>query len=471
MRTQAEIERKYEAEPGTGIPTLDEIPGVTATAGPQHETLEAVYYDTSDLRLVRSGLTLRRREGGADEGWHLKVPTGKDQRDEIRLPLSGRLDQLAELTLGYTRGAQLEPVATIRTDRTRWELVGRKGKLLAEVTDDKVTAERPGSSTPDSWREVEVELGEGDVDLLDLAEQNLREAGFWRSEASSKLARVLGTGPHSAETPSRKASGGEAVMAYVRSQVEAIKHYDVLVRQDEDDAVHQMRVATRRLRSALRVYRKLLDTGELAAELQWLGQQLSAARDLEVQQARIQNAIEQLPPELVVGQVQARLPRHFGPEQEKARRNVLEALRGERYLALLDQLEQLMAAPRLTSGASRKARKALPKQLDRAYRKADRRLRAGDIHPARKAAKRLRYGLEAAVPVLGKPADQTRKRAKDFTKLAGEYQDSVVARPLLRTLGMRGQGFTFGLLHGREATIARRVQDRLPRSWKKVKWG
>jgi len=146
-------------------------------------------------------------------------------------------------------------------------------------------------------------------------------------------------------------------------------------------------------------------------------------------------------------------------------------LHSERYLALLDELEQLVAAPRLTGEAGRKARKVLPKQLDRAYARANQRFRAGDIHPARKAAKRLRYGLEAAVPVLGKPADKTRKRAKDFTKLAGEYQDSVVLGPLLRMLGMRGQGFTFGLLHGRESSIARRVQNRLPRSWKKVKWG
>src|SRR5882724_11829607 len=123
---RTEIERKYEAASGTGVPSFNTIPGVSAITGPRHEILQATYYDTPDLRLVRSGLTLRRREGGKDEGWHLKVPTGQDERAEIRLPLAGRLDDLADLTLGYTRGAPLKPVATIKTDRTRWELVGPK---------------------------------------------------------------------------------------------------------------------------------------------------------------------------------------------------------------------------------------------------------------------------------------------------------------------------------------------------------
>jgi CHAD domain-containing protein len=476
MRTQAEIERKYEAESGIGVPALDTIPGVAATEGPQHETLEAVYYDTADLRLVRSGLTLRRREGGSDEGWHLKVPTGEDERSEIHLPLAGELDQLAELTLGYTRGAPLQPVARIRTDRTRWELMGRKGKLLAEVTDDRVTAERTDTPGENTWREVEVELGNGDRELLDRTEENLRQAGFKRSQVSSKLSRVLGTGPRRTESPRRNATAGEAVMAYIRDQVDTIKLYDVLVRQDADDAVHQMRVATRRLRSALRVYRRLVDTGDLAGELQWLGRRLSPARDLEVQYERMQQAVSSLPAELVPGPVQARLTRYFGPAQQKARRKVLEALRGKRYLRLLDRLDQVVASPSLSGKAGRKARKELPRHLDRAYRKADQRVAAGEIHPARKAAKRLRYGLEAAVPVLGKRADQARKRAKDFTKVGGDYQDSVIAGPVLRTLGMQAHlagenGFTFGLLHGREDAKAERVAQQVPRTWKRVRWG
>jgi CHAD domain-containing protein len=472
---KTEIERKYEAGSGTGVPSFNTIPGVAAITGPRYEVLEATYYDTPDLRLVRSGLTLRRREGGKDEGWHLKVPNGEDERSEIHMPLSGKLDDLAELTLGYTRGAPLKPVAKIKTNRTRWELLGPKGKLLAEVTDDRVTAARSGASADDTWREIEVELGEGDVSLLDKAERNLRRAGFQRSRASSKLSRVLGIGPSSPRRPRGKAKAGEAVMAYIRDQVDTIKHYDILVRQNADDAVHQMRVGARRLRSALRIYRRLVDAGDLAAELQWLGRKLSPARDLEVQYERLQKAISGLPAELVAGPVQARLTRYFGPEQEKAHRVVVETLHGKRYFRLLERLDRLVAGPALTKKAGRRARKELPKHLNRAYRKTSRRVQAGEIHPARKAAKRLRYGLEVAVPVLGKPADKARKRVKDFTTLCGGYQDSVVVRPTLRELGMQAHlagenGFTSGLLYGVEDANAAHVARKIPRRWRRVKW-
>ena len=49
--------------------------------------LSATYYDTADLRLLRSRMTLRRRRGGSDAGWHLKLPAGADSRDEVRHPL------------------------------------------------------------------------------------------------------------------------------------------------------------------------------------------------------------------------------------------------------------------------------------------------------------------------------------------------------------------------------------------------
>lgn len=471
MRTHVETERKYEAESDISVPALDTIPGVTATTGPHHQTLEAIYYDTPDLRLIRSGMTLRRRDGGDDSGWHLKVPSGGDSRTEIHLPSAGDLDRLAELALGYTRGAPLEQVATVTTDRTRWELLGRKGKLLAEVTDDHVTATHSAES--DTWREIEVELGEGDFSLLDHAEKTLRQAGFARSSASSKLSRILGVEPLSPPRLNGKMSAGDAVLAYIRGQVDTLKHYDVLVRQDADDAVHQMRVATRRLRSALRVYRRLFEAGDLADSLKWLGGQLSPARDLEVQYERHHSAITGLPVELVPGPVLARLERHFSPAREKARQAVLRTLRGKRYLGLLAQLDQFIESPPTTSKAARKARKELPKHLKRAYRKASRRVAAGEIHPARKAAKRLRYGLEAAVPVLGKPADKARKRSKDFTKLGGAYQDRVVALPTLRELGMQSHragenAFTFGLLYGTESTQAAQVAAQIEGCWKRV---
>jgi len=75
----------------------------------------------ADLRLTRSGLTLRRRRGGSDDGWHLKLPAGADSRDEVRLP-SGRSrkppEPLVALTRAAHRGARLEPV--VEPTRNEW---------------------------------------------------------------------------------------------------------------------------------------------------------------------------------------------------------------------------------------------------------------------------------------------------------------------------------------------------------------
>src|SRR6201994_842131 len=82
-----EIELKYEAGPDTVLPPLEDLPRVASEAGPAEQNLEAEYYDTGDLRLLRAGVTLRGRRGGEDSGGHLKLPAGRDPRREIRLPL------------------------------------------------------------------------------------------------------------------------------------------------------------------------------------------------------------------------------------------------------------------------------------------------------------------------------------------------------------------------------------------------
>ncbi|MFD7656698.1 CYTH domain-containing protein, partial [Actinosynnema sp. NPDC059797] len=192
-----ETERKYEAPDGVALPDLTGLPGVAAAAGPEEQRLEAVYYDTADLRLARAGLTLRRRTGGDDAGWHLKLPVGGDTREEVRLP-PGRAakhppKELGSLVQVHARGNALEPVARIRTTRHRWQLVDDKGRLLAEVVEDLVSAQDAvDDSNVESWREVEVELGErGDVGLLERVEARLSDAGIVRSRSSAKLTRLL----------------------------------------------------------------------------------------------------------------------------------------------------------------------------------------------------------------------------------------------------------------------------------------
>ena len=244
---------------------------------------------------------------------------------------------------------------------------------------------------------------------------------------------------------------------------------DLRLRADRDDSVHQLRIAARRLRSALTSYRPLLEpsaTDDLRDELRWLGQSLAEARDAQVLRERLHAVIDAEPPELVLGPVVSRID----DELRTARRTGLEdasrALDSDRYFRLLDALDQLVASPPLSPAADRPARKALSRLLGRDAKRLRRAVSAIDasaagperdaaLHETRKKAKRLRYAAESAVPVLGKPAKRLAASVKKMQQALGEHQDSVVARERLREYGVRAHGsaengFTFGRLHGLE---------------------
>lgn len=479
-----ETERKYEAPSDASLPDLTEITGVAT--GPEEFDLEATYFDTADYRLARAGVTLRRRVGGEDEGWHLKLPAGEDSRQEVRVPLGRAVKQppkdLSSLVRAHTRGSDLTPVAEIRTNRRRWQLTNGNGQLLAEVVDDVVTAQTTGASTTtSSWREIEVELGEGgDRKLLDTVERHLGEAGIHPSSSKSKLSQVIGVKRDAVPTIGKKATAGEVVLAYLHEQRAALQNQDPRVRRNEDDAVHQMRVATRRMRSALQAFGKIVDrdsTRPLTDELKWLAGVLGTSRDLEVLRSRFEDALHSLPPEIVLGDVAARLTRHFAPLEAKAHKDSVAALDGTRYFDLLNAIDTLLAEPPLTKLASGKAKDVLPKLVEKARHRLDVRVEAAlatndsdePLHETRKAAKRLRYSAEVAEPALGKHAKALRKRAKDVQTLLGEHQDSVVARPVLLDLGRGDEnGFTFGLLYGREVELAHRTEAELPALWRKL---
>src|SRR6266487_4646007 len=234
----SETETKYEVPDGTGMPPLDELPfgqltGVSAVSEPDEKLLDAEYYDTDDLRLIRSGITLRRRTGGSDDGWHLKLPDGADTRQEIRLPPGQRgvpPAELAGLVRAYVRGAELRPVARMATRRQTVVLLDGAGEPLAEVASDDVHAEALGDSAAVSrWHEVEVELTGGDRPLLRSAGELLRRQGLVQADRAAKLERALGDRlPRPAEPPrlTPQSPAGEVVLAYLRKQAKAIMTLD-----------------------------------------------------------------------------------------------------------------------------------------------------------------------------------------------------------------------------------------------------
>jgi len=198
-----ETEQKYDAAADFIMPDLGGLEGHAKATGRRRFYLSAIYFDTEELDLIKNRITLRRRVGGPDEGWHLKLPVRKDTRQEIRTPLSAGDTEtvparLAAQVEDITAGRALHPIAVLDTERTVVTLTGQAGEPLAEVADDLVTATRlnkPGAE-PMTWREIEVEAAEGAdaAGVLEAAGQALREAGARRSTAASKLSRLLGTG-------------------------------------------------------------------------------------------------------------------------------------------------------------------------------------------------------------------------------------------------------------------------------------
>jgi hypothetical protein len=123
MKAHHEVERKYEVEADASVPHLAALPKVASVEDPQELDLEAVYFDTEGQDLTRVGITLRRRTGGDDEGWHLKLPRGPGDREELTEPLGRRSaattvpETLRSLVQVHVRGRALLAVATVRNRR------------------------------------------------------------------------------------------------------------------------------------------------------------------------------------------------------------------------------------------------------------------------------------------------------------------------------------------------------------------
>ncbi|MHB9753809.1 CYTH and CHAD domain-containing protein [Streptomyces sp. BYX5S] len=494
--TKREIERKYDAPTDDfRLPDLHKVPGVSTVVDKGVVELDAVYYDTEDQRLATDSITLRHRRGGDDAGWHLKLPVALSEgvRDEVQAPPSDTLPRaLAGLVRSRVRGDELIPVVRLRSSRDVSHLTGADGTLLAEVCVDAVHAERPGGERSTAWTEIEVELADGaDPAFLGKVEKRLRKAGVERSASASKLARALaetGTRPRTPErADGEPGSAGEHVLTRLRAQRDALVELDPAVRRDLPDSVHQMRVATRRMRSAFKSYKKVLDpavTEPVGEELKWLAGELGIDRDSEVLTERLTARIDAVPRTLLLGPVRGRLRIWAVAQRHGSRRRTISVLDGRRYLALLDALDALLAQPPLLPGAAKPAAQVLAKAALKDHARLATRVehalslppgtdRDLALHEARKAAKRARYAGETAVPALGKQAKKFAKRMKKVQSLLGEHQDSVVARETLRQIAIQAHAagetaFTWGLLYGQEQAAAADGERRLPARWERA---
>jgi CHAD domain-containing protein len=502
-----EQERKYDVDATAEVPALEGVAGIVRVGTPHTISLDAVYFDTSDLRLAASAITLRRRHGGSDAGWHLKLPVATDRKEEVRLPLGADRDRvpgpLHELVRSEARDHPLGPVTRIRNERVEHPLLGSDDVVLAVLCDDHVTTEQlgteriraqgsAGGGTPEpsqSWREWEVELVSGTPQLLDLLEPRLFRAGAIPARGASKLARALGSGarrPPLRGAPDRpnRSPAGDLALRYLFEHRSRLHDADRRMRAGDPEGVHDVRVATRRLRSALATYRKLFQPGsvdDLREELKWVGGQLGQARDAEVLRERLLTEAADAAP-AHDGAV-AIIDDELSATQRAGREAALAAVGTTRYFRLLDALDDLIVEPPSTPLADGRADKVVPHLLERDRARLARLARqartatAADerdhaLHEARKAAKRLRYAAESATPLAPRRGRRLARASMTLQDLLGEHQDSVVARLFLEQLAASGisveAAFTLGQLHGLEQERAHNTERAFPGAWARV---
>jgi CHAD domain-containing protein len=489
-----ELEAKLAASPDLDLRDLSGLgPGLSTTElGTRH--LDAIYYDTRDLRLARSGITLRYRTGEPGEAWTVKLPEGEEgpalARREITYdgPADRVPDGAADLVKAFTRAAGLKPVARLATTRVPVRIADSSGRPMAEVVDDTVTA-WSGRRRLAEFREVEVEVydhGQTGRRLLDRIVRRLIRAGAVDEPAVPKLLRALGeraAGPPDVSlgpVPAKLTLHDVVCSAIVRSVAQIIRHDPGVRLGDEPEDVHRLRVATRRLRSDLRTFAPLLDQDkvkDVRAELQWLGAQVGNVRDSDVLGARLRDIVAALPE--VDSPAGATLMRHHEEQAAGSRRVMLQAMRQRRYIRLLDSLVALAAAPpfvdnpdfagRGPASAAGLLRRPWKHLSDAVSALADH-PSDQELHGVRIRAKRCRYAAEAVAALTKPGAERFAAAMADLQTVLGDHQDTVVAEAWLREAAITdpSAGVAAGQLIAVERTRRTELRRLWPAVWKRA---
>jgi CHAD domain-containing protein len=466
VKATLERERKLTAPPGFVLPHL---PGEPLPA----RELSSTYHDTPGLRLAAAGITLRHRVEGGRGAWQLKLPRGSD-RLELEFAGGGRAvpAEVTALLTAHLRGAKPVAVARLRTHRAG-VLVRSGRRALAEVVVDAV-AVFEGRRITRRFEELEVELVDGTASDLRGIVRQLRRAGAVEADLRPKLFQALDLpAPEGDARPARDAPAAEHVAAALRGQYRAIVRHDPGTRLGQDsEELHQMRVATRRMRAILRAARPLLAAEwvrALRAELGWLGRALGPVRDLDV-------LVEHLRADagaLGGDDEGAFLTLILKLEAERAadRDALLAAMAEPRYLALVERLDAETRAPPAVRG-DRTLRDLAAREFRR-LRKAMRALGAeppdDELHAARIAVKRARYAAELAERSVGRGASAFIRDAKVLQDVLGDHQDAAVAEARIRALvGPRApadQAIAAGRVIERQYGRRRAARAAYPEAW------
>lgn len=428
-----ETELKFAVEPETELPPLSSV-----RYGPSETfTMNAQYYDTPDFLLTRSKVaTVRRREGGADQGWHVKLSLSSDQRVEVHAPLASPVlpPELRGRIAQAVGTAPLVPVARLTTRRTETDLLGADGDVWGKLCHDEVSADARGHRS--AWAELEVETVAADQHWLATVAAEFAAAGIPRAGHSSKYGKAME--PLLTEGP-RPATAGSVVLAYLQDEIGVLQAYAGDVRENAADAVHRSRVATRRLRSALRTFAPVfLPLDSVRRELKWHAEKLGAARDAEVLQESLRDVLDRSPSGRVPQAAEKRIFDSLDDSHAQAHAELVVSMSTARYtdlcLALIDLIVSppfsALAAgdPALLVGLAAASTSRVAKPARRAMREEN------DLaawHRVRKLAKGARYAHEALIGPCGDDARQAAASWETVTEALGRVQDARMGRERL----------------------------------------
>jgi CHAD domain-containing protein len=480
---QLEREMKFAVKPDFELPDLRAM--VSRSVREPEATIDTAYFDTPDLRLWERGLTLRHRvEQGGEQTWTLKLPQPSSgptlERDELSWPGSRQDVPAPALAIlkGILRRDHVEQVVEMDTKRLRWSLADRSGTAWAEVDLDDVTVVG-GPRDGLRFKQLELEIAE---EANQKKSRDAVVAAFRRAGAAPanvpKLALALGLTDHGRRRHStgRRSNAVDLARHAVAEGLDRLLDHDYRLRYAPDPegrAVHQARVATRRLRSDLQTLAPLVHPIWLrhtTTELRWIGNTLGEVRDCQVLDRRLAD-------EDGATEATAALRGRLREQQTAATDRLKAAIDSTRYIDLLDRLHAAAATPPMSAGTDRarhmKARKVLPSMVNKRWHKLHKRVTdAGatpsdrSLHRIRIAAKNLRYASELSEPILGQKAAQTGKKAKSAQTVLGDHHDASSAIEWLTENAdatTHRAAFAAGTLAEREQTR----KEELARSWKR----
>ncbi len=470
LHQQLEREIKFDIPPRFHLPE-----NIGTPISPRVFT--STYYDTQQHRLGRLGLTLRKRIERGRGVWQLKIPSG-DDRIELEIESGSRHIpwQFLDLLTAFVRKDEPLLLGKLRTWRTG-RLIQEKDHYIAEVTVDSVALIRE-NKIQTRFRELEIELKEGKSEHLKTIGKIFQKSGAKPKKSQAKIFQILGL-PYPLAEPKLEpsASPSEHIQARLQSQFTQMVLHDPGTRLGRDnEALHQMRVATRRMRAIFRAVRSFLEpewAKKVRGKVGWIGSLLGEVRDWDVLLESLEKEYSSL--ELPEKQSFTPILRTFQDERSASRARLLEGLRSDRYVDLLNTLENTLTHLPFQPdhpGMVDLAKKSFGK-LEEYVESTQCRFPRQELHRIRILVKRARYTVELTAPFLGKRAKRFLQHAKSLQEVLGEHQDALVVESQIlsvHTLARSpGVAFAKGILVERYRNRQRMARRKVPRLWEKLR--